>query len=114
MHGGNHRGIDIPFTLIGGGGGVLKKNFFANPPGDGYFVGDIHLTIMQKVFGMNITSFGPPTTQILPDILASAQQRTPRCKRSIDDTSLLTSRARRPRYFIGGLSCGQGGGGLRG
>ncbi|HXI57706.1 MAG TPA: DUF1552 domain-containing protein [Polyangia bacterium] len=70
MHGGNHRGIDIPFTLIGGGGGVLKKNFFANPPGDGYFVGDIHLTIMQKVFGMNITSFGPPTTQLLPDILA--------------------------------------------
>ncbi len=69
MHGGNHRGIDIPFTLIGGGGGVLKKNFFANPPGDGYMVADIHLTIMQKVFGMNVTSFGPSTT-ILPDILA--------------------------------------------
>ncbi len=69
MHGGNHRGIDIPFTLIGGGGGVLKKNFFAVGPGDGFYVADIHLTIMQKVFGMNVTSFGPSTT-ILPDILA--------------------------------------------
>jgi len=69
MHGGNHRGIDIPFTLIGSGGGVLKKNFFASGPGDGYYVADIHLTIMQKVFGMNVTSFGPSTT-ILPDILA--------------------------------------------
>jgi len=57
-------------TLIfGGGGGVLKKNFFAVGPGEGYYVADIHLTIMQKVFGMNVTSFGPSTT-ILPDILA--------------------------------------------
>ncbi|HEY0709530.1 MAG TPA: DUF1552 domain-containing protein [Polyangia bacterium] len=69
MHGGNHRGIDLPFTLIGGGGGVLKKNFFSNGPGEGYYVADIHLTIMQKVFGMKITSFGPSST-ILPDILA--------------------------------------------
>ena len=69
MHGGNHRGIDIPFTLIGGGAGVLKKNFFAVGAGDGFYVGDIHLTIMQKVFGMNVTSFGPSTT-IQPAILA--------------------------------------------
>jgi hypothetical protein len=69
MHGGNHRGIDLPFTLIGGGGGALKKNFFSNAPGEGYYVADIHLTIMQKVFGMKVTSFGPSST-ILPDILA--------------------------------------------
>jgi hypothetical protein len=69
MHGGNHRGIDIPFTLIGGGGGVLKKDYFAVGPGEGFHVGDIHLTIMQKVFGMNVTSFGP-STSIVPDILA--------------------------------------------
>ncbi|MBC8133838.1 MAG: DUF1552 domain-containing protein, partial [Deltaproteobacteria bacterium] len=69
MHGGNHRGVDIPFTLIGGGGGVLKKNFFAVGPGEGFYVADIHLTIMQKVFGMDIKSFGP-SSSILPAILA--------------------------------------------
>jgi len=69
MHGGNHLGIDVPFTLIGGGGGVVKRNCFAIGPGDGYNVADIHLTIMQKVFGMNVQSFGP-STGIVPDILA--------------------------------------------
>ena len=69
MHGGNHRGIDIPFSLIGGGAGTLKKNYFSVGAGDGFYVADIHLTIMQKVFGMNVTSFGPSTT-ILPEILA--------------------------------------------
>src|SRR5258708_21929977 len=42
MHGGNHRGIDIPFTLIGGGGRVLKKNFFAVGPGERYSVAHSH------------------------------------------------------------------------
>src|SRR5260221_6479260 len=69
MHGGNHRGIDIPFTLIGGSGGVLKKNYFAVGPGDGFYVADLHLTIMQKVFGMNVQSFAS-STGIVPDILA--------------------------------------------
>jgi hypothetical protein len=70
MHGGNHRGIDLPFAIIGGSSGVLKKDYFSVGAGEGFYVGDIHLTIMQKVFGMPITSFGPSTTQILPEILA--------------------------------------------
>jgi hypothetical protein len=70
MHGGNHRGIDLPFAIIGGSSGVLKKDYFSVGAGEGFYVGDIHLTIMQKVFGMNIQTFGPPTTKILPEILA--------------------------------------------
>jgi hypothetical protein len=68
MHGGNHRGIDIPFTLIGGAG-VLKKDYFYNAPGDGLYVADIHWTIMQKVFGMNIPNFAS-STKLVPEILA--------------------------------------------
>jgi hypothetical protein len=70
MHGGNHRGIDVPFAIIGGSGGVLKKDYFSVGAGEGFYAGDIHLTIMQKVFGMPIQTFGPPTTALLPEILA--------------------------------------------
>jgi hypothetical protein len=68
MHGGNHEGIDIPVVLIGSGGGVLKQNVFANFPAT-QLMGNIHLTIMQKVFGMTTATF-PQSTGVIPDILA--------------------------------------------
>jgi hypothetical protein len=68
MHGGNHEGIDIPIALIGGGGGTLKKDHFFPWP-QGQLLANVHLTIMQKVFGLDVPSFGP-STGIIPDILA--------------------------------------------
>jgi len=68
MHGGNHEGIDIPVVLIGSGGGVLKQNVFANFPAT-QLIGNVHLTIMQKVFGMTNATF-PMSTGIIPEILA--------------------------------------------
>jgi hypothetical protein len=69
MHGGNHEGIDIPVVLIGSGGGVLKQNVFASFPAMSQYIGNVHLTIMQKVFGMTGATF-PMSTGVIPDILA--------------------------------------------
>jgi hypothetical protein len=68
MHGGNHQGIDIPTALIGGHGGALKKDTFVIYPG-AQLLQNIHLTIMQKVFGMNTASFAA-STGIAPEIVA--------------------------------------------
>jgi hypothetical protein len=56
MHGGNHDGLDLPIAVIGGGGGVLKQNQYID--GKGGNLADLHLTIMQKVFGVTATTFG--------------------------------------------------------
>jgi hypothetical protein len=58
MHGGNHDGLDLPMALLGGGGGVLKMNQFIN--GGGKNLADLHLTIINKVFGGTLASFGTP------------------------------------------------------
>jgi hypothetical protein len=68
MHGGNHEGIDIPVVLIGSGGGVLKQNMFASFP-QTQLMGNVHLTIMQKVFGMTTATF-PQSTGVISEILA--------------------------------------------
>src|SRR5262249_23878256 len=52
MHGGGHDTRDLPIILLGGGGGVLKQNVYqrwddANAPQ----VADLHLMLMQKVYG---------------------------------------------------------------
>jgi hypothetical protein len=84
MHGGNHGGLNLPIVLIGSGGGVLKQNANLMLMGDGPAEGDagagagsarlanLHLTLMQKVFGCSVASFGVAgaSTGILPDILA--------------------------------------------
>jgi hypothetical protein len=59
MHGNNHDTLDLPLILLGGGGGVLKQNLYKRwpttaPPQ----LGDLHLMLMQKVFGCPDTSFG--------------------------------------------------------
>jgi hypothetical protein len=68
MHGANHKGVDIPVALIGSGGGVLKQDTYL-PFTTEQQMGDLHLTVMQKVFGCSDTSFGA-STKIIPDLLA--------------------------------------------
>jgi hypothetical protein len=68
MHGGNHDAANVPAALIGSGGKVLRNNIFHSFAGEKQ-LGDIYLTIMQKVFGMKDTSFGSGRN-IVPEILA--------------------------------------------
>jgi hypothetical protein len=79
MHGGNHDGLNLPLALIGSGGGVLKTGQFINSwskadaPGGGVRLANLHLTLIQKVFGgASVASFGTPgaSTSFIPDILA--------------------------------------------
>jgi hypothetical protein len=68
MHGGNHDNSDLPIVVVGGGGGVLKRNVYQRwtTPVQ---LADVHLTIIQKVFGAADTSFGV-STGIVPELLA--------------------------------------------
>lgn len=68
MHGGNHAGIDLPIALIGGHGGALKMDTFL-PWTAGQTLDNVHLTIMQKVFGLSQTSFGG-STGLATDLVA--------------------------------------------
>jgi hypothetical protein len=69
MHGGNHAGVDVPIALIGGHGGALKKDTylnFATPQ----LMQNVHLTIMQKAFGMTGTASFAGSTGIVPELVA--------------------------------------------
>jgi hypothetical protein len=81
MHGGNHDGLNLPIVLLGSGGGVLKQGQFLNFPGTGPMgtgknLQDVHLTIINNVFGGNLTQFGKAvgafagTTGVIPELLA--------------------------------------------
>ena len=73
MKGGNHDAGNIPIALIGGGGKtsngtVLKRNqhfAFSNEQR----LADVHLTVMQKVFGCPDASFGA-SGGIINDLIA--------------------------------------------
>jgi hypothetical protein len=73
MKGGNHDARELPIALIGGGGKtergtVLKTNqHFAFPSETR--LADVHLTVLQKVFGCPETSFGA-SGGIVPELLA--------------------------------------------
>jgi hypothetical protein len=76
MRGGNHDSLNLPLALIGSGGGVLKQGQYVNFPGTGKNLIDLHLTIIQKVFGAPATTtFGAPmgayigTTGVINEIL---------------------------------------------
>ena len=73
MHGDNHDSQKLPICLIGSGGGVLKTGQYMNFPAVKNLQ-DVHLTILQKVFGSTATSFGAPqgsyTSGIIPELLA--------------------------------------------
>jgi hypothetical protein len=72
MHGGNHDAGNLPLALIGGGGKsgnstILKQNqhfAFANEQR----LADVHLTIMQRVFGCKDAAFGA-SSGIIADLL---------------------------------------------
>jgi hypothetical protein len=68
MHGSSHKGLDLPVAVLGSGGGVLKQDTYI-PFTTAQQMGDLHLTVMQKVFGCKETSFGA-STSIIPEILA--------------------------------------------
>jgi hypothetical protein len=57
MHGGDHLNNNLPVAIIGGGGGVLKKDTFVST-GSELQLSDVHFTILQKVFGYTGASFG--------------------------------------------------------
>jgi hypothetical protein len=67
MHGGNHRGDNIPIALLGSGGKVLKNDF--NLLDLTAEMCNVHLTILQKVFGGTDQAFGA-STGIMPSLLA--------------------------------------------
>ena len=67
MHGGGHDATDLPIILLGSGGGVLKQNVYqrwpaTTPPQ----VADLHLMLMQKVYGCPDTSFGQAAGAAIP------------------------------------------------
>jgi hypothetical protein len=59
MHTSNHDTLDLPIILLGGGGGVLKQNLYQRwAPETPTHLADLHLMLMQKVYGCPDTSFG--------------------------------------------------------
>jgi uncharacterized protein DUF1552 len=86
MHGGNHDGLNIPVVLMGTGGGVFKTGQAINFAGgtsvdgsksiNGKNLQDVHLTILNKVFGATQAQFGTAmgsfvgTTGVISQLLA--------------------------------------------
>ncbi|HEY0713887.1 MAG TPA: DUF1552 domain-containing protein, partial [Polyangia bacterium] len=68
MHGANHSGVDIPIVLIGNAGGALKQDVHIPFPA-GQQIANLHLTLIQKVFGISAAKFGS-STGIIPELLA--------------------------------------------
>jgi hypothetical protein len=58
MHDGNHDALDLPVLLLGGGGGVLKQNVYQRWTNGTIEIADLHLLLMQKVFGCPDAVFG--------------------------------------------------------
>lgn len=73
MKGGNHDARNLPIALIGGGGktasGTVLKTDQHFAFGSEQRLADVHLTVLQKVFGCPETSFGA-SAGILPDLLS--------------------------------------------
>jgi hypothetical protein len=61
MRAGPHDSKDTPVALLGGGGGVLKQNLYQRWPTESPMnLADVHLLLMQKVFGCPDQTFGTP------------------------------------------------------
>lgn len=59
MNGLNHDTQDLPIVLLGSGGGVLKQNVYQRWPAEKPpNLADLHLMLMQKVYGCPDTTFG--------------------------------------------------------
>jgi hypothetical protein len=85
MHGGNHDSMNIPVVLAGTGGGILKTFQALHTMGGGTVTGnknepgknlqDVHLTILNNVFGGTLKEFGVsmgyyPSQGVLTELLA--------------------------------------------
>jgi hypothetical protein len=73
MHGGNHDPGDLPIALIGGGGKtatgtVLKQDHHLDFT-DEQRLADVHLTVLQHVFGMPDDAFGV-SSGVIEELLA--------------------------------------------
>jgi hypothetical protein len=61
MHSSNHDTLDLPIILLGSGGGVLKQNLYQRWPAETPpNLADLHLMLMQKVYGCPDQVFGTP------------------------------------------------------
>jgi len=75
MNGGNHDSLNLPLVLLGTGGGVLKTGQAIKFAGSKNLQ-DVHLTILNKVFGGTGAQFGTAmgayagSTGIIPEIVA--------------------------------------------
>jgi hypothetical protein len=86
LHGGNHDSLNAPTILAGTGGGVVKTGqayhlrtgaavATGNKSEDGMNMQDVHLTILNKVFGGTLKEFGAsmsmyPSRGVLTGLLA--------------------------------------------
>jgi hypothetical protein len=73
MNGGNHDGLDLPIAFVGSGGGTLRQNQYID--GGKKNLADLHLTIINKVYGGTLPAFGKPMGSythgtMITDILA--------------------------------------------
>ncbi len=57
MHGGDHLNSTLPVAILGGGALGLKQDTFVST-GAELQLSDVHLSILQKVFGYTMPSFG--------------------------------------------------------
>jgi hypothetical protein len=85
MHGSNDDGLNVPVVIAGTGGGVFKTGRALHLAGGSTVTGnkaelgknmqDVHLTILNKVFGGTLKEFGVamsnyPSQGVLTDLLA--------------------------------------------
>jgi hypothetical protein len=72
MNGGNHDSLNLPIALVGSGGGVIKSGQYIKL--NNANLQDVHLTILQSVFGSTAKTWGQPmskyTSGNIPEILA--------------------------------------------
>jgi hypothetical protein len=67
MHSNTHDARDLPIILLGSGGGVLKQNVYERwAPETSTEVADLHLLLMQKVYGCPDTTFGQAVGTMFP------------------------------------------------
>jgi len=67
MRGATHDATNLPIILLGSGGGVLKQNIYQQWASAAQLeVADLHLLLMQKVYGCPDTSFGQAAGAAIP------------------------------------------------
>ncbi len=77
MHHGDHAAFDLPFLMFGSGGGTFRQNELVMLPEaieDIRQMRDVHFTILNQYFGLNVASFGEDVrgvpNQLITELLA--------------------------------------------